>query len=77
MQVLKTDNDQDYFNPTLRSFLSSHGDCHTHSCVDTPNGNGIVGRKNRHLKVACSQCLRMFLIFFRGESILTATFLIN
>ena len=48
-QVLKTDNARDYFNSTLGDYFSSSGIVYQSSCNETPQQNGVVERKNRHL----------------------------
>lgn len=45
IQVLKTDNAREYFASILSDYLSSHGIIHLSSCVDTPQQNGVAGRK--------------------------------
>lgn len=79
LQIPCTDNHIEYFNTTLQDYLSKHRIIHQSSCVNTPQQNGIVERKNRHLlKVARA------LIFTTnmpkkpcGDAILTSTYLIN
>lgn len=79
IQVLKTDNAREYFETSLGNYLKSHCIIHQSSCVDTPQQNGVVERKNRHiLEVGRSL---MFTIhvpkFFWGKAVLTSTYLIN
>ena len=53
IQVLKTDNDREYFQSKLGSYHLEQGIIHISSCVDTPQQNGVVEIKNRHrLEVA-------------------------
>ena len=49
VQVFKTDNAHDFFNYVLGPYLKSNGIVHQSSCVDTPQQNGVVERKNCHL----------------------------
>ena len=49
IQVLKMDNVRVYFNFILRDFLLKEIIIHQSSCIDTPQQNEIVERKNRHL----------------------------
>lgn len=44
-----TDNARDYFNQFLSPYFQSQGIIHDSSCVNTPQQNGIVERKNGHL----------------------------
>lgn len=79
IQVLKTDNARDFFNFILGTYLQSNGIVHQSSCVDTPQQNGVVERKNRHiLEVARALLFQTHVPKqFWGEAVLTATFLIN
>ena len=47
--VLKTDNARDFFNATLGPYVNSYGIVHQSSCVETPQQNSVVERKNRHI----------------------------
>lgn len=49
IQILKTDNARDFFNSNLGPYLKSHGIVQQSSCIDTPQQNGIVERKNRNI----------------------------
>lgn len=63
----------------LKSFLRQHGIEHQTSCVDTPQHNARVERKHRHiLNIARALLFQAKLpVTFWGESILTASHLIN
>ncbi|RVW45480.1 Retrovirus-related Pol polyprotein from transposon TNT 1-94 [Vitis vinifera] len=78
-QILKSDNAKEYFTSSLSTYLQNHGIIHISSCVDTSQQNGVAERKNRHL-LEVARCL-MFSSnvpnYFWGETILTATYLIN
>ena len=79
IQILCTDNGTEYFNHSLSTYLQENGIIHQSSCVDTPQQNGVAEWKNRHiLKVARTLLFtsRMPSQFW-GDSILTATYLIN
>ena len=49
IQVLRTNNAREYYRKILRPYLLENGIVHQSSCIDTPQQNGVVERKNRHL----------------------------
>jgi len=49
IKKLRTDMARDYFNHYLYQFFQQEGIAHESSCVDTPQQNGVVERKMRHL----------------------------
>ena len=49
IQKFRTDNAKDYFNNELNQFFQQEGVVHESSCIDTPQQNGVVKRKMRHL----------------------------
>jgi len=63
----------------LTSYFQTHGILHQTSCVDTPQQNGRVERKHRHILNVARACLFQgnLPVKFWGKSILTATHLIN
>lgn len=76
---IRFDNANDYFNLVLNSFCQKEGIIHESSCVNTPQQNGIVERKNGHLLDQTRALLFQNNVpkKFWGEAILTATYLIN
>ena len=64
---------------SLSSFMSFHGIFHQSSYTYTPQKNGVVERKNRHLvEIACTLLLHHKVPqHFLGDAILTACYLIN
>lgn len=44
--TLQSDNDRQYFNQTMIKCLENEGIVYHSSCVDTPQQNGVVERKN-------------------------------
>ena len=79
IQVFRSDNGKEYFNKALRKYFLEKGIVHQSSCNDTPQQNGIVERKNKHLlEVARALCFTNKVPkYLWGEVILTATYLIN
>ena len=49
IRILRSDNANEYFSTSFSSFMSSHGILHQSSCAYTPQQNGVVECKNRHL----------------------------
>ena len=49
IKILRSDNGGEYINHDLHQFLSQHGINHQTTCTYTPQQNGVVERKNRHL----------------------------
>ncbi|KAA0048527.1 transportin-3 isoform X1 [Cucumis melo var. makuwa] len=77
--ILRSDNGREFQNHNLSKFLASKGIVHQTSCAYTPQQNGVVERKNRHLvEVARSLMLSTSLpSYLWGDAILTAAHLIN
>lgn len=77
IKVVRSDNGPEFM--CLRDFFASQGITHQTSCVETPQQNGRVERKHRHiLNVARALLLQGQLPKrFWGESILASTYLIN
>ena len=79
IKILRSDNANEYFSTAFSSFLSSHGILHQSTCPHTPQQNGIVERKNKHLiETARSLMLNTNVpVHHWGDAVLTACFLIN
>ncbi|KAA0050819.1 Beta-galactosidase [Cucumis melo var. makuwa] len=77
--ILRSDNGREFQNHNLSEFLASKGIVHQTSCAYTPQQNGAVERKNRHLvEVARSLMFSTSLpSYLWGDAILTAAHLIN
>ncbi|WOH06718.1 hypothetical protein DCAR_0626146 [Daucus carota subsp. sativus] len=79
IQVLRTDNGQEFCGKELQDFFSLKGFEHQKSCVYTPQQNGVVERKHRHL-LDTSRALffqSKIPLEFWGECVLAATHIIN
>lgn len=77
VKTVRSDNGTEFI--CLRKFFAEKGILHQTSCVGTPQQNGRVERRHRHiLNVARSLLFQGKLpVKFWGESILTAVYLIN
>ncbi|KAI3707507.1 hypothetical protein L6452_26097 [Arctium lappa] len=79
VKIFRSDNGTEFVNNKLGAFFKTNGIIHQTSCVYTPQQNGVVERKHRHL-LNVSRAL-----MFQGnipldmwsECLLTATYLIN
>ena len=74
---IRSDNGLEFIS--LKPFLSTHGILLQNSCSYTPQQNGVVERKHRHL-LNVGRALRFqanLPLQFWGESLLTAIYLIN
>ena len=79
IKVLRSDNAKEYFSAQFNSFFISHGITHQFSCPHTPQQNGVVERKHRHL-VDTARTLLINAhapLKFWGDAVLTACYLIN
>ncbi|KAK4395433.1 Retrovirus-related Pol polyprotein from transposon TNT 1-94 [Sesamum angolense] len=79
IKTLRSDNGSEFLNKDCQSLFHELGIIHQTSCTYTPQQNGRVERKHRHLlDVARALLLQASLpIKFWGDAILTATYLIN
>ena len=63
LQCLRTDNGGEYISDEFSSYLVQYKIRRQLTCPNTPQQNGFVERKNKHLAEVC--CMpRMFLIDF-------------
>ncbi|CAM8930983.1 unnamed protein product [Rhodiola kirilowii] len=79
IKFFRTDNGAEFFSNSVTQFLAQAWCIHQSSCVYTPQQNGIVERKHRHLlEVARALKFQAALPdIFWGECVLTATYVIN
>ena len=79
IKAVRSDNGTEFLNNRMRQLTESKGILHQTSCVHTPQQNGVVERKHRHiLNVARSLMFQSGLpIKHWGDAILTSVFLIN
>ncbi|CAM8949458.1 unnamed protein product [Rhodiola kirilowii] len=79
IKTFRTDNGGEFFGEKLVQFLRLKGCLHQSSCPYTPQQNGVVERKHRHLlDMARALMIQSGLPkSFWGDSVLTATYIIN
>ncbi|KAL2240869.1 UNVERIFIED_CONTAM: Retrovirus-related Pol polyprotein from transposon RE1 [Sesamum indicum] len=77
--IIRTDNDSEFVGDKCQSFIRNHGIIHQRTCVYSPQQNGVVERKHKHLlQVARALMFQSCLPSrFWTDAILTATYLIN
>ncbi|KAG7546410.1 Integrase catalytic core [Arabidopsis suecica] len=77
VKIVRSDNGTEFMS--LKAYFAENGIIHQTSCVYTPQQNGRVERKHRHiLNIARSLLFQVALpTSFWGESVLTAAYLIN
>ncbi|KAL0401884.1 UNVERIFIED_CONTAM: Retrovirus-related Pol polyprotein from transposon TNT 1-94 [Sesamum latifolium] len=79
IQTLRSDNGSEFLNHECQTICQSFGIIHQTSCTYSPQQNGRVERKHKHLLNVARALLFHASVptKFWGDAILTATFLIN
>ncbi|KAL3373126.1 hypothetical protein AABB24_005224 [Solanum stoloniferum] len=76
---LRSDNGTEFFNVSMNALLAGHGIIHQSSCPYTPQQNGVVERKHRHI-LEMGRALKIQSHIprrFWGDCIMTDVHLIN
>lgn len=79
VKTIRSDNGTEFTNNSFQKILCDSGILQQFSCPGTPQQNGVVERKHRHL-LNVARALRFqadLPLIFWGDCILTATYLIN
>ncbi|KAL2236839.1 UNVERIFIED_CONTAM: Retrovirus-related Pol polyprotein from transposon RE1 [Sesamum indicum] len=79
IKIIRTDNGSEFVGDKCQSFIRNHGIIHQRTCVYSPQQNGVVERKHKHLlQVARALMFQSCLPSrFWTDAILTATYIIN
>ena len=79
VKKIRSDNGTEFFNKDCRTLFESMRIIHESSCPHTPQQNGVVERKHRHI-LEVARAIRFtgsIPIIFWGECVLSAVYLIN
>lgn len=79
IKTLRSDGGGEYTSSAFKSYLLQHGVIHQASCPYTPQQNGLVERKHKHLIETTITLLSQASMFtdYLSYALLTAVFLIN
>ncbi|KAL0418446.1 UNVERIFIED_CONTAM: Retrovirus-related Pol polyprotein from transposon RE1 [Sesamum radiatum] len=79
IKTIRSDNGSEFVNERCHALFQSRGIIHQRSCPHTPQQNGIVERKHKHLLNIARSLLHQASLprKFWGECILTVAYLIN
>ena len=79
VKIFRSDNGGEFFNAQVSDLFQSQGIIHQSSCPYTPQQNGVVERKHRHI-METARAIRFqgnIPIKFWGECALAAVYIIN
>lgn len=76
IKCIRSDNGTEFINKNMKGFLETKGIMHQTSCVQTPQQNGVVERKHRHILNVARALLFQFglSVKYWGEAVLTSVF---
>ncbi|KAK1429347.1 hypothetical protein QVD17_11555 [Tagetes erecta] len=79
IKIVRSDNGTEFVNKQMNHFFEQNGVIHQTTCAYTPQQNGIVERKHRHLLNNARSLMFQgnIPLYMWTECILTATYLIN
>ncbi|KAJ0621772.1 putative RNA-directed DNA polymerase [Helianthus annuus] len=79
IKIIRSDNGTEFVNNQMHSFCISKGILHQTSCAYTPQQNGVVERKHRHLLNTARALMFQggLPLRFWSDCVLTAVYLIN
>ena len=78
IKAVRSDNGGEFFNSQCVDLFTNHGIIHQSSCPHTPQQNGVVERKHRHiLETARAIRFQGHIPLDFGECISTAVHIIN
>lgn len=79
IKTIRIDNGTYFLSHSCQSLFASLGILHRRSCPHTPQQNGVLERKHRHLLQVTRALLFQLVLptYFLGEALLNAIFLIN
>ncbi|KAJ0919654.1 putative RNA-directed DNA polymerase [Helianthus annuus] len=79
IKIFRSDNGTEFINSKMEYFCKSKGILHQTSCSYTPQQNGVVERKHRHLlNLARSLLFQSYVpLSFWSDCVLTAVYIIN
>lgn len=79
VKIIRSDNGREFFNHILHTHFANKGIIHQSSCSQTPQQNGLVERKHKHL-LEVTRALKFqsgVPVSFWVHCLLTATYIIN
>ncbi|KAL0361708.1 UNVERIFIED_CONTAM: Retrovirus-related Pol polyprotein from transposon RE1 [Sesamum radiatum] len=79
IKAIRSDNGSEFLSFRFQTILQTHGIIHKKSCVYTPQQNGVVEHKHKHLLSMARSLLFQASLpdKFWGDCILAATYIIN